>query len=178
MLTAKKWEPATYHVPGGGEITMKLKRLDYGEASELNLLILRSLGAIGNITEESGPDEQVAALERFQRALPAAAAKKAFEDYVRDVSGIEDEDGSITTGAGLYVVADERLVAFVVGKLRSMARLGANLGKGSPSPSGSSQNGEASPSSSPATSTATEAGTAPSTAPETLVAQSSSIGPE
>lgn len=136
MLKAKRWMPVTYKVGDEGEaITMEVRRLKYSEASPFNLALAKAWAALGEVNKDTPRAEQTLALQRFYESLPLDRIEAAFLEWVRNVSGIEDDEGPITTGERLFAVADEGLVLFVCTALRGASTLGAEEGKGSSSPS-------------------------------------------
>lgn len=74
-------------------------------------------------------------------ALPPELLTRVFERYVRNVEGLELDGAPATTGLNLLEVVDDRAVADVVGKLRSLFELSPREGKASASPSTSSPEG-------------------------------------
>jgi len=134
MLKAKRWMATSYEV-GGETITMEIRRLKYHEASPFNLALAKAWAALGEINKDTPRAEQTLALQRFYESLPLERIEAAFFEWVRNVGGIEDDEGPITTGEGLFAVADEGLVLFVCTSLRAASTLGAEEGKGSSSPS-------------------------------------------
>lgn len=170
MLKAKRWLPVTYPVGDEGEaITMEIRRLKYPEASPFNLSMVKAWSAMGEVSRDAPKSEQTLAVQRFYESLPLDRIETAFRDWVRNVGGIEDDDGPITTGEGLFQVADEGLVLFVCTTLRELSTLGAEEGKGSASPSTSAPElgRETDGGESPAGPARSGDGTSPETAPAT-----------
>ncbi len=169
MLKAKRWLPVTYQVGDSGEaITMEIRRLRYPESSPFNLSLAKAWAAFGNTTKESSRADQALAQQRFYESLPLDKVEEAFRDWVRNVGGIEDDDGEITTGERLYEVADENLVLFVLSAIRANSTLSAEEGKASASPSTSEPElaRETDGGVSPAGPAGNGDGTSPETAPE------------
>lgn len=178
MLSTKKWKPVTYTV-GSHAIAMKIRRLKPTEAAELRAASIDAYTASGlNDVHELPPDSTLEEIEERSRALARARAKflagtppelieRFFADYVKDVEGVEDEDGPVTTGPGLYQVADGELVMFVLSALRTHSSLTDEEGKGSGSSSTSVAPPRTADTSSAAPSTGVEGGPESSTATET-----------
>ena len=89
----------------------------------------------------SGPMGKLAELSmlaqaRFFSALPEEFVARVFRDDVRNVQGLEDEDGkAIVTGEALYDLTDHDLTFFVLTHVRALASMNATEGKASGSPS-------------------------------------------
>lgn len=74
-------------------------------------------------------------------AIPAELLREVFGKYVRNVEGLELDGAAATSGLDLLEVADDEVVAAVVGRLRALSELSAREGKASASPSTSSPGG-------------------------------------
>jgi hypothetical protein len=166
MLKVKRWVPSTFTNGDGDEITFEVKRLKFEDATPISIGLAKAYTILETLDiEKSTAEEQTQALGRIKESVAPGLIAQCFREYVRNVGGIEDEDGPIATGEALYEVADERLVMFVLARLRVNARLGNEQGKGSSS-SRTPTSPETTASSSPATSTESEGGQPPSTATE------------
>jgi len=180
MLKAKRWLPVTYRVGDTGEaITMEIRRLKYPESSPFNLALAKAWAAFGDTSKESTRAEQALAQQRFYESLPLDRVEEAFRSWVRNVGGIEGDDGPITTGEQLYEIADENLVLFVLSSIRAHSTLSAEEGKASASPSTSEPElvRETDAGESPAGPARNEGGTPLETAPESLDEQPSYSAP-
>jgi len=178
MLSTKKWKPVTYAV-GGKQISMKIRRLRPTEAAELRAASLDAYAASGldevHELPKGATEEDIAEMSRrlakgralLLAKMPPELIERFFIEYVKDVTGIEDEDGPVTTGAGLGDVADGELVMFVLRSLREHSSLTDEEGKGSGSSFTSAAQPETAASSSAAENTGVADGPTSSTVPET-----------
>ena len=164
MLSVKRWSPASYQVddedPEAGVITMELKRLRYDEANKLLVANMQAFGALTSavvsretvLGEEATMAEKMAiissqadAAKRFYEALPPELMEWIFGSCIRNVGGLQDEDGPITTGESLRDFADQRMVLWIMTSLQANASLSRKEGKASSSPSTSGSEGQTSP---------------------------------
>jgi hypothetical protein len=160
ILSLKKWFPVTYEQEGEDfAIGMELKRLRYDEANRLLVVTSAAFGALavahsekplaeGEARPEKSFAEKIGELqanaksaELFYQALKPETLEWIWSDCVRNVTGVEDEDGPVTTGTRLAAFADQRLVMWLLGKLQREAGLSATEGKASSSPSTSGSEG-------------------------------------
>lgn len=110
---------------GDATVSMKIKRLRYGEAGPVLMTILRALVAREDMKDDAPNADRLVATEVFLAALDVATVRDAFEKYVKDVEGLETEEGPVTTGIGLYEVADVARLLEVLGELRRLSNLTA-----------------------------------------------------
>lgn len=162
MLSVKRWSPASYMVeddnPEAGVITMELKRLRYDEANRLLVANMQAFGALTSavVSRESSQEaetmaekmaiisSQADAAKRFYEALPPELMEWIFNDCIRKVGGLEDEDGPVTTGPALRDFADQKMVLWIMTSLQANASLSSKEGKAFSSPSTSGLEGQTS----------------------------------
>jgi hypothetical protein len=162
-------KPVEYEsADGSGEkIAMTLVRPAYAHAQELLAVYQRAFVELASVDEHATLREQANATAAYVQALPPAFVETLFSEYVRNVTGFENEAGPVTlTGAQLLKqVPDHALVVFVLTSLRVMCR----LGKGKSSRSSSASTSEPEAAQSPSTAEPTEGcdASASTTAPET-----------
>lgn len=183
ILSLTRWFKAEYEVGEDYVITMELKRLRFDEANRLLVLTTQAFGALSTAREDEkrpkgAPEPSLAekvdqlsanakAAELFYEALRPETMEWVWKDCVRNVCGIEAEDGPVTTGEGLKDFADQRLVMWILVKLQGASSLTGLEGKASSSPSTSGSEGPTSPDAngaSPVTTTAAGAGSTTATA--------------
>jgi len=164
----KRWEAATFHL-FGHEIRAEVKAPSFADEPEFN----RNMVSFGM---KAKPARAVLAAMATGEEIPAEAYEGLFNTIDPKWAGsifakcirlpepimLEGEDGSpITTGAGLFEIANGTLVMEVLNKVAEMSRLGAAEGKASSSPSTSGPAGTTSDGDSPAKLTETVDGVAP-----------------
>ena len=173
-MKIKKWQRVTHEGLG---ISLEIGRLSYSQKPQLAVM---AADVLGPLLAVGGGDEAGSTLAQKSAALKEAFSKldaeligDVFEHKVRDVQGVETEDGPVTTGKELLEVADQTILMWVLTSLVSANQLSDQEGKASGSPSISST--EATPSSiSPAANTEPGDGATPSTVMETPAADRSS----
>lgn len=179
-FTFKRWFREEYTFRGE-KIGFELKHLTAFEEREIRARVVRAMGAVDALKlAEGGPDvlAEVSAktLDKMGEAFPREFLAATFKDYVRNVSNVVDEDGTVRTdGPVILEFADDAFIWFVLLKLVGNGKVSEEEGKGSGSPSGSASVTAASGSVSPAMNTGSAAGSTPSTATGTPADQSSSV---
>jgi len=164
----KRWEAATFHL-FGHEIRAEVKAPSFSDEPEFNRRMMgigakaaparAALAAI-----ESGQEVPAEVYEALFSAADPKWSAEVFAKCVRvpDPITLEGEEGEpITSGAGLFEIANGALVMEVLNKVSEMSRLGAAEGKASSSPSTSGPAGTTSDGGSPVTRTETVDGVAP-----------------
>lgn len=175
-MKIKKWQRVTHEGMG---ISLEIGRLSYSQKPQLAVMAADVLGPLlavgGGGGDEAGFTlaQKSAALREAFSKLDAELIGDVFEHKVRDVQGVETEDGPVTTGKELLELADQTILMWVLTSLVNANQLSDQEGKASGSPSTS--NTEATPSSiSPAANTVPGDGATPSTVMETPAADRSS----
>jgi len=182
-FTFKKWFHTEYTFRGE-KIGFDLKHLTAFEEREVRARVVRAMGVIDGLNKgaaemdsEAVADRSAKALEKMGQSLPLDFTREAFEKYVKNVSNVVDEDGTVRTdGPVLLEFADDAFLWFVLLKLLGNGKVSAEEGKasGSPSISASAADPASSASVSPATSTAS--GASPSLSTATPIPASSPSG--
>lgn len=168
----RKWFPPTAFSLAGQPITVELKHLRADEMREVRARALPILEAIGEVDrlEEKTAEAVVAADKKVTDKLDREFLEKVFRDWVRNVTGLEDEAGQpLTLGTDLLECADDLLLFAVVLRLMKNGKVSSEEGKGSgsPSESGSAGGPTRNVSAFPAPSTVSVDGVSPSTATAT-----------
>lgn len=163
MLKVKIWNRFEVKV-AGERLTMEVKRLRYHEAVPLMLALSEAFEARGSLGPESTSDEKLNATRRFMEKLPEDTVGRVFRDYIRNVQGLETEEGPATTGEALYAVADGDCLLDVLLEVQRLAFLGSKEADFLSSRSTPPSTPAPDPSVSDAGSTASEDGQQPSTA--------------
>ena len=173
-MLKRLWEPFEYEIEGSGPLKMELRRLTFAEKTTLSSMFLKAHAAMGPEPPEAPKGATDAELmnsrrvkaewlNRFYSALDPIQVADFFRDTVRNVKGLESEEGPITTGEGLFAFADESMVTALLGQLRVMSNLNVTEGKGSGSPSTSTSAPATGDGDSDAKATGREDGVRPST---------------
>lgn len=182
MQKFTKWRRITYD----GGISLEVGRLRYSEKPALAAMAAEVFGARGDL-----PDD-IEAFKKEVLAKPSLAlslAKSAsdmvskidpvlvdalFEHRVRNVQGVETEDGPVKTGLELLELVDHQFIMWVLAELLSGGSVTEDEGKASGSPSTSPVEGTPVVSASDAASTASADGPSPSTVEPTPPEKASS----
>lgn len=142
MLKLKKWRRVTHEGTG---ISCEVGRLLYSQKPLLVAMIADVFGAVSELRDEDGNPKKSATMAETTVVLRNAFAKldgemveRLFRDRVRDVEGLETEDGPVTSGLDLLALADDELVMWVLGEITKNSDLAENQGKALGSPSISS----------------------------------------
>jgi len=177
VLKLKKWRRVTHGETG---ISCEVGRLVYSQKPLLAAMIADVFGAVLSLRGEDGTAREGVSVEETTAALRTAFGKldgemieKMFRDKVRDVQGLETEDGPVTTGVELLEVADQGLVMWALQEIVSSSDLSVDQGKAFASPSTLPPE-KTLDSGSPAESTGSAGGATPSTAEATPTESESS----
>lgn len=121
--------------------------------------------------------ERAAALEAFYASVPDPFVRRVCTDYIKDVTGIiDDETGDpVTTGAGLLAYLTQDLALFIIGRINRVSRLEVDEGNVSSSPSISGQEAEIAAGRSTVAPAGPVAGPTPGTVTATPIAASASL---
>jgi hypothetical protein len=177
VLKLQKWQRVTHEETG---ISCEVGRLTYSQKPLLAAMIADVFGVMAELRDEKGKAKGGVTLTQTTDSLRDAIGKldgdmieRLFEHRVRNVEGLETEDGVVKTGAELLELADQDILMWVIGEIAKHSNLSAKQGKASASPSTSLP--ETTPASdSPAESTESADGPSPSTAEETPTESASS----
>lgn len=165
-------------------LTFKLKHLTPFEVRSIRSQVSRVLGLVEETQALAGSDLGPAEVARkisetiksINEALPEDFTRGVFEKFVKDVSGLVDEEGRpLTSGLDLHDAGDEALHLFVLMRLLGNGKVSAEEGKGSGSPSESASEKATSASTSPAPLIASGDGLTPSTATVTIEREPSGV---
>jgi len=140
VLNLKTWSPFLYGV-GGHTIAMKIRRARWELVLSLGDAAIRAFGDLAKLgdidtAKDVSPEQAmtlVAAQTSLLRAVPEEDVRRLFEKLVFDVEGLQLDDVPVTTGAGLYEVADGDVVMAVLMHIYASSKVLAAEGKGSSS---------------------------------------------
>lgn len=169
MFVFKRWFSESV-VFRGETITCDLKHLTAFEEREVRGPVVRAMGAMDGFKGNAATADDVGeigakALAKVSAALSPEFLSGIFDKFVRNVGGVQDEDGRVRTdGPVILEFADEALMWEILLKLLGNGKVSAEEGKGSGSLSESGSAPAASGSVSPVTSTGSGDGPTPSTA--------------
>lgn len=116
MVSHSKWERVEYDVGDGRRIAFKVKALTWEEGAEFVARVLKAKDE-ARWPKNGTRAERAEAAWRFVDALGAERIEQAIGMWVKDVEGLQDEDGPITTGARLAGVADVAMAIDLVGEI-------------------------------------------------------------
>lgn len=171
-FTFKRWFQEKYTFKGE-EISFELKHLTAFEERSVRAPVVRAMGAMDDLKtaseQQTGKiaDVSAATLDKMNQSLSLEFTREVFEKYVRNVSGVCDEEGKPRTdGAFLMEIADDAFLWHILLRLLGNGKVSAEEGKasGSPSTSASVAAPASSVSVSPAASIESAASPTPSTA--------------
>lgn len=141
MFTFKRWFHAEY-IFRDERIGFDLKHLTAFEEREVRTRVVRAMGAIEGLKTVSDQGAEAIAeksaktLEKMGESLPVDFTREVFEKYVKNVSGVLDEDGTVRTdGSVILEFADDAFLWFVLLKLLGNGKVSDEEGKASGSPS-------------------------------------------
>lgn len=176
MLKVKKWR----RIAHDSGISCELGRLKYSELPlvfAMNGEIFEAMSELRDAEGKAKPGvtmrEIAAALRQAFERVDVELIERLFMHRVRNVEGLETEDGPVTSGMELLEVADQSILTWILGELIVGSQLSDSEGKASDSPS-TSASVPTNDSDSPAESTGSAGGPSPSTAPATETDDASS----
>jgi len=176
-LKLKKWRRVTHEETG---VSCEVGRLTYSQKPLLVAMMADVFGVVGGLRDEDGTPKAGITMSETTATLRGAFAKldipmieNLFKHRVRNIEGLETEEGPIKTGSELLEVVNDELLMWVLGEITSNSELSEEQGKASGSLSTSPS--ETTPASdSPAESIVSEDGHSRSTVEGTSTGRASS----
>lgn len=139
MLKVKKWQRVIDEESG---VSCEIGRLRWDQGPELATMLATMLAPVQDLHGDDGKPrpgtsvtEMTAAVRGALAGIDAETLRDLFGHKVRNVEGIETEDGPVTTGPELLEVADQRIIMWVLSQLIIGSSLSDAEGKASGSAS-------------------------------------------